>query len=102
MTTYLIELYAPVGETASLEAAAARARATAEQMTREGKSIRYLRSTFVPEDEIWFHLYEAASADAVAEVSGRAGMAFDRIVEAVQVPAGGLESVEAREDEDEN
>ncbi len=84
-----------------MEAAAIRARTTAEQMTCGGKPIRYLRSIFVPEDETWFHLYEADSPEAVAEASARTGVPFERIVEAVQVVASGAGSLEAKEDEDE-
>ena len=40
-----------------------------------------MRSFFLPEDETCFHLFEGASADAVGEVTARACIAFDRIVE---------------------
>jgi hypothetical protein len=47
--------------------------------------VRYLRTIFVPQDEICFHLYEAQDADAVGEASLRAEIAYERIVRAVSV-----------------
>ena len=38
---------------------------------------------FVPDDEICFHLYEAASADAAAEAARRAGLVFERVLPAI-------------------
>jgi len=39
----------------------------------------------MPEDELWFCLYEARSTDDVAEASRRAELGFDRIQRAVDV-----------------
>jgi hypothetical protein len=44
--------------------------------------VRYLRSIFVPSDEMCLHLFEAGSAEAVREAIERVGLAADRIVEA--------------------
>jgi hypothetical protein len=44
--------------------------------------IRYLRSVLVRADETCFHLFDAVSADAVAEVARRADLRYERIVEA--------------------
>jgi hypothetical protein len=44
--------------------------------------VRYVRAIFVPEDETCFHLFEAASPDAVYAASERAGLSAQRIVEA--------------------
>lgn len=43
-----------------------------------------MSSIFIPEDEICFHLFEGPSAEAVWEVSERAGIACERVVEGVQ------------------
>ena len=48
-----------------------------------GTAVRYLRSFFVPEDEICFLLFEAASADDVRDAARRADLHFERISEAV-------------------
>jgi hypothetical protein len=79
MTTYLIEAYVAGGTTADLKA---RARAAAAAMGEEGHVIRYLRSVLVPADETCFHLVDAVSPDAVAELARRAELPYERIVEA--------------------
>jgi hypothetical protein len=43
-----------------------------------------VRTTFLPEDETCFHVFEAVSEDAVAEVFRRAGIGSGRIVSAVE------------------
>jgi len=48
--------------------------AIAEQMAREGAQVRFLRSIFVPGDEICFLLFTGPSAEAVAEVVRRASI----------------------------
>jgi hypothetical protein len=63
----------------------ARARRAAAQLAEAGTEVRYLRAIFVPADETCFHLFEAASADAVRAASERAGLSAQRIVEAVGV-----------------
>jgi hypothetical protein len=83
MTKYLAELYLPRSGSDGLHDAARRARTAAKELTAEGTAVRYLRSIFVPQDETYFLLYEAESADAVAEASARAGIAVERIVDAV-------------------
>ena len=83
MARYLAELYLSKAGSDGLPEAAARARRAARDLTREGMSVRYLRSIFVPEDETWFLVYEADSTAAVTEASARAGLAVERIVEAV-------------------
>lgn len=85
MNQFLVELYLPRRDEAVLRDAAVRARIASEQVTSEGKQVRYLRTIFVPEDEICFHLYEAHAADAVGEASLRAQIAYERIVRAVSV-----------------
>ena len=86
--TYLLETYMSRASVGAPAAAAARARASAAQMRREGTPIRVLRSFFIPEDELWFCLYEARSSDDVAEASRRAELGFGRIQEAVDADIG--------------
>ena len=82
MREFLIELYVPRADRGGAEAAAERVRLAAEELTREGTPVRYLRSIFVPEDETCFFLCEAASIEAVRETARRADLRFERIVEA--------------------
>jgi Nickel responsive protein SCO4226-like len=82
MSEYLVEAYvsrvaagaAPGFEDLSL---------AADELTREGKQVRFLRSIFVPEDETCFYLYQAPSIDAVREAAARAGLDYERVTEAV-------------------
>ncbi len=85
MVRYLAELYLPRKGANGLPAAARRARAATDEMTREGKPVRYLRALFLGSDEICFHVYEAGSPELVLEASRRAAIAVERVVEALLV-----------------
>jgi Protein of unknown function (DUF4242) len=85
VNTYLIEAYVAGGDIADLQD---RARATAAAMRGEGREVRYLRSVLVRADETCFHLFEAASEDVVAELGRRAGLRYERIVEAEEPRSG--------------
>ena len=85
VNTYLIEAYVAGGDIADLQD---RARATAAAMRGEGREVRYLRSVLVRADETCFHLFEAASEDVVAELGRRAGLRYERIVEAEEPLSG--------------
>jgi Protein of unknown function (DUF4242) len=86
--TYLVEVYVPRTSPGGADMVAARARAAAAQMRREGTLIRVLRSFFAPEDELWFCLFEARSSATVAEASRRANLEFGRIQKAVDADIG--------------
>jgi hypothetical protein len=81
---FMAELYVPRDDPAAVASGAARARRAGDELTRRGTAVRYLRSIFVPDDETCFFLYEADSVDDVREAAQRAGLAFDRICEAVE------------------
>jgi hypothetical protein len=83
MTSFLVEAYTP--GMINLVEVEARARRAAAQLAEAGTEVRYLHAIFVPADETCFHLFEAASADAVRAASERAGLSAQRIVEAVGV-----------------
>jgi hypothetical protein len=80
---FLLELYVPRDGRATVDADVDRAGRAASELAREGTPVRYVRSIYVPEDETCFLLYEADSADGVREAARRAGLPFDRVVEAV-------------------
>ncbi len=84
MAYFLAELYMPTTGPGGTAEAAARARAAAEEVARDGDLLRFLRITFVPGDETCFVAYEAATSLAVAEAGRRAGLDFERIVPAVE------------------
>jgi Protein of unknown function (DUF4242) len=82
--TYLVEVYVARAQLGDAHRTARRAREAAEELTREGTSVRYVRTTFLPDDETCFHVFEASERDAVVELSRRAGLADGRIVPAFE------------------
>jgi general stress protein YciG len=81
---FLAEVYLAATSPGGTAEAAARARAAAEEVARDGSLLRFLRIIFVPGDETCFVAYEAATSEAVAEAGRRAGLDFERIVAAVE------------------
>ena len=77
-----MELDLPAAGAMALASAGARAHAAADQLTREGIAVRWVRSVFRPEDETCLLVFEAASGDAVDRAGRRAELAYVRIVEA--------------------
>ena len=84
MPSYLVEVYLPRSHAHEVRATAGRARAAAEQLSGEDVPIRYVRTTFLPDDETCFHLFEASAPAAVEEVSRRAALGQVRIVPAIE------------------
>jgi hypothetical protein len=85
MPSYLVDSYLPRSRSGDLSELIARLRAAAETLTAEGTAVRHVRSSFLPADELLLHLVEAESAEAAGEATRRAGIAPERIVEAVSV-----------------
>ena len=84
MPNYLVEAYMPRSHAQEAHAAGRRARAAAEELSREGTPVLYVRTTFLPDDETCFHLFEASAEEAVEEVSRRAALGRARIVPAIE------------------
>jgi hypothetical protein len=82
--SYLVETYVPGTQAQDARAAGRRARAAARRLAREGVSVHYVRTTLLPGDETCFHVFEAASHDAVAEACRLAGLEMPRIVAAIE------------------
>jgi hypothetical protein len=88
VTEFLVELYVARENAGGLEVSSELAQRAAEELTREGTPVRFLRSIFLPEDETCLFLYEAGSAAAVRDAVSRAALSFERVVEAVPTPNG--------------
>ena len=88
---FLLEVYVARTNALAVERDERRARIAAEELTREGTLVRFLRSIFIPEDETCFYLYEAETAAAVREAAQRAALPLERIVEAISQPHGATE-----------
>jgi hypothetical protein len=82
VATFVIESYMSRTGTGELDAAAARLRAAIAEMPESAGRVRYLRSMFVPDDEICFHVIEAPSQEVALDAARRAGLTPDRVVKA--------------------
>jgi len=78
MPRYIAESY--LGRRADLCALVRRA-----QIAARALGVRYVRTSFMREDELCLHCFEAPSAAHVRAVGRRARIDFDRIVEAVDI-----------------
>jgi aminoglycoside phosphotransferase (APT) family kinase protein len=80
---FLVEQYVSRSDGTAVEQGAQRAYRAAEEMSREGTPVAYVRSIFAPEDETCFYLYEAGSAEVVREAARRAALPSERVTEVV-------------------
>jgi hypothetical protein len=81
MKSYVVALRLDAGEATDLTAAGERARSAAEELTREGTAVHWVRSVYLPEDETCLLVFEAPTPDAVDLAARRAGLTYDRIAE---------------------
>jgi hypothetical protein len=83
MRTYVVERYVPRPTVGELRAEGARISEIVRELEGfEDAEVVYLRSIYVPDDEVSFCLFRSPSAETVAEGFNRAEVAFDRILEA--------------------
>jgi len=87
MPQFMVERHLPDFPPDQLPAAAAAAKSKAAELTSEGQQVDYLRSTYVPEGEKCYCLFEGQSAAAVEEVQRRAGLPYETIHEAAFLTA---------------
>lgn len=85
MPVYLVERDLPGITLEQLVAAQRAAIETGKRFTAAGKPVRYLRSTFVPEEARCMCLFEAMDPATVREVNEAAGIPFSRIVLALDL-----------------
>jgi hypothetical protein len=76
---YLVESYAPHRHPV-VDDACERAR----QVGQLEDGVRYVRTTFIPEDETILHLFEASSTEALQRALRLASLQHERIVEAIE------------------
>ena len=81
---YLAEFY--LAGNISLAGVVRQARAGAAEAALAGVDVRFVRAIFAPQDETCFALYQADSAEDVTAAGARAGLVFDRVVEALAFP----------------
>jgi hypothetical protein len=59
-----------------------------DEIADEGFPIRFVHSTLVADEESAFCVFEAESAVAVEEAYARAGVPFERVLDALQIGTG--------------
>ena len=74
-----MELYVSRADACAIERDAERVRLAAEEQTRQGNPMRFLRTIFVPDDETCFLLIEASSAEAVRDAADIAALPYERV-----------------------
>jgi hypothetical protein len=82
MTVYMVERNLKGIAISDLEAAQQAAIRTASSYAAQGKPMRYIRSTFAPEDGRCMCLFEASSAEDVKKLNDEAKLPYSRVVEA--------------------
>ena len=89
MPNYCLELYLPPASASQIEAAAADAQRAAGASASRGR-VRYLRTTYLADDETCLHFFEAASVEHMTDAAQRAGLTPDRITRSVDpdIPQG--------------
>ncbi|HEU4705100.1 MAG TPA: DUF4242 domain-containing protein [Sphingomicrobium sp.] len=85
MTTYMVERDLKGIAIEDLAGAQKAAIAKAEQLRQQGSDVRYIRSTFAPEDGRCMCLFDASSEADVKRLNEEAGLPYDRIVPAMDL-----------------
>ena len=84
MTLYLVDRDIPGVTMDQLVAAQRAVIVVSQRFTARGEYVRYIRSTYLPDESLCMCWFEAPSAEAVAEVNEVAKVPFDRILEAIE------------------
>jgi hypothetical protein len=93
--SYLVETYLARHATSERSARDTRARTAAEELTRKhARAISFARSIHVPDDELCFFVFEAATSRDAALVAEAAGLEPLRVVEAITSDDGSANSKE--------
>ena len=85
MTVYMVERNLKGIAITDLTAAQQLAIQTSKQYAAKGTPMRYIRSTFAPEDGRCMCLFEAANADSVKRLNDEAKLPYSRVVEALDL-----------------
>jgi hypothetical protein len=83
MKQFLVEVFTPRAAAGKLASAERRAAVAATQLSTADVAVRYVRSTYIPDDEICFFVFDAPSERDAALVAQRAGLDPIRVVEVV-------------------
>lgn len=85
---FVAECYAPASGVDASAAGLVRVRAACADLRAAGAEVVYLGALIVPDDELAFHVFVAPEAGDVQQVSRRAGLQVERVMESVAVCFG--------------
>jgi hypothetical protein len=86
MPVYVGERYLPDADQEVALGQAETIRVTVLRLAPDGWPVRLLSTTYVPNEEWVFDLFEADSADLVERVYEEGGVAVERVTEGVHLP----------------
>jgi len=79
MATFVVETYLSGSTDGEPDSTISRIRSAADALSAAGEAVRYLRSIFIPDEEVCLLLFEADSAELVKALTERAGVDADRV-----------------------
>jgi len=85
MPVYMVDRNLPGITMEQLAAAQKAAIETGKRLTAAGKSVRYIRSTFVPQESHCMCLFEASSSELVKQLNDEAKIPYTRVIEAADL-----------------
>ena len=85
MTVFMVERNLKGIAMGDLAAAQKAANSTANAYSAKGTPMRYIRSTFAPDDGRCMCLFEAGSAEDVKKLNDEAKLPYSRVVEALDL-----------------
>jgi hypothetical protein len=83
--TFLLELYVPQLDEQAAAAITSRCRAAVGQLAEQGVALRWLRSFALLDEETYLCIVAARDRDHVAQLSRRAGLERDHVIEVVAI-----------------
>ena len=86
MPHFIGERYIPRADREIALAQAEQVRLAVARLAPDGSPVRLLSTTFVPNEEWAFDLFEADSADQVEHVYEESAVAVQRVTEGVHIP----------------
>jgi hypothetical protein len=92
MPVYVGERYIPRAEEAVALGQARQVRAAVQRLASGGSPVRLLSTTFVPNEEWVFDLFEAESAEQVRQVYDECSVPVERVTEGVHLPGPKVDS----------
>ncbi len=85
MSIFMVERRLPDMGMEALGSAQQAAIAKSREMSAAGTPVRYIRTTYAPEDGRCMCLFEAPSSEDVKRLNDEAGLPYDRIVPAMDL-----------------